>query len=140
MASTIQVEIVSAEAEIFSGQAEMVVAPAIMGEVGITPRHSPMLTFLQPGEIRVKHAEGEDAYFVSGGMLEVQPHVITVLSDTAVRAEDASEAAALEAKEAAERALQDANTDVDQARARAELANTMKQLQAIQRLRKKLGR
>ncbi len=141
MATTIQVDIVSAEAEIFSGPAEMVFAPAVMGEIGITPRHTPLMTFLHPGEVRVKHPGGnEESFFVSGGMLEIQPHVITVLSDTAVRAEDVDEAAALEAKEEAERALRDRNADVDEARARAELAQAAAQLQAIQRIRKKLGR
>ncbi len=141
MASTIHVDIVSAEAEIFSGEAEMVFAPAVEGEVGVAPRHTPLLTFLKPGEVRVRHPGGEEeAFYVSGGMLEIQPHVVTVLSDTAMRAHDLDEAAALEAKERAERLLVDRQADVDEARARAELAQAAAQLQAIQRLRKKLGR
>ena len=141
MASTIHVDIVSAEAEIFSGEAEMVFAPAVEGEVGVAPRHTPLLTFLKPGEVRVRHPGGEEeAFYVSGGMLEVQPHVVTVLSDTAMRAHDLDEAAALEAKERAERMLVDRQADIDEAKARGELAQAAAQLQAIQRLRKKLGR
>ena len=141
MAMTIHVDIVSAEAEIFSGLAEMVFAPAVMGEVGILPRHSPLVTTLKPGEVRVRHPGGEDeSFYVSGGILEIQPHVVTILSDTAQRAHDLDEAAALEAKERAERALADRKADVDEAKARAELAQAAAQLQAIQRLRKKLGR
>ena len=138
MASTIHVDIVSAEAEIFSGEAEMVFAPAVEGEVGVAPRHTPLLTFLKPGEVRVRHPGGEEeAFYVSGGMLEIQPHVVTVLSDTAMRAHDLDEAAALEAKERAERMLSDRQADIDEAKARAELAQAAAQLQAIQRLRKK---
>ncbi len=141
MALTIHVDIVSAESEIFSGLAEMVFAPAALGEVGIAPRHAPMVLTLGPGEVRVRHPGGEDeAFYVSGGMLEVQPHVVTVLSDTAVRAHDLDEAAALAAKENAERALHDRQADIDEAKARAELAQAAAQLQAIQRLRKRLGR
>jgi F-type H+-transporting ATPase subunit epsilon len=141
MALTIHVDIVSAESEIFSGLAEMVFAPALLGEVGIAPRHAPMVVTLGPGEVRVRHPGGEDeAFFVSGGILEVQPHVVTVLSDTAVRAHDLDEAAALAAKEHAERALHDRQADIDEAKARAELAQAAAQLQAIQRLRKRLGR
>jgi len=138
MASTIHVDIVSAEAEIFSGEAEMVFAPAVEGEVGVAPRHTPLLTFLKPGEVRVRHPGGEEeAFYVSGGMLEIQPHMVTVLSDTAMRAHDLDEAAALEAKERAERMLVDRQADIDEAKARAELAQAAAQLQAIQRLRKK---
>ena len=141
MALTIHVDIVSAESEIFSGLAEMVFAPAALGEVGIAPRHAPMVLTLGPGEVRVRHPGGQDeAFFVSGGMLEVQPHVVTVLSDTAVRAHDLDEAAAVTAKENAERALHDRQADIDEAKARAELAQAAAQLQAIQRLRKRLGR
>ena len=141
MALTIHVDIVSAESEIFSGLAEMVFAPAAFGEVGILPRHAPMVLTLAPGEVRVRHPGGEDeAFFVSGGMLEVQPHVVTVLSDTAVRAHDLDEAAAVTAKENAERALHDRQADIDEAKARAELAQAAAQLQSIQRLRKRLGR
>jgi F-type H+-transporting ATPase subunit epsilon len=138
MASTIHVDIVSAEAEIFSGEAEMVFAPAVEGEIGVAPRHTPLLTFLKPGEVRVRHPGGEEeAFYVSGGMLEIQPHVVTVLSDTAMRAHDLDEAAALEAKERAERMLVDRQADIDEAKARAELAQAAAQLQAIRRLRKK---
>lgn len=138
MAMTIHVDIVSAEEEIFSGLAEKVFAPAIMGEVGILPRHTPFLTQLRPGEVRLITAEGkEDFYYVSGGILEVQPHTVTVLSDTAVRAHDLDEAAAIQAKEAAERALQDRAADIDYAQAQIELAQAVAQLAAIKRLRNK---
>lgn len=139
MAATIHIDIVSAEAEIFSGSAEMVFAPATMGEVGILPRHTPLLTTLKPGEVRVRHPGGqEETFYVSGGMLEIQPHVITVLSDTAVRAEDVDEAAVLEAKERAERALTDRRSDIDEAQARAELIQAAAQLRMIRRLRDRL--
>ena len=139
MALTIQVDIVSGEAEIFSGPAEMVFAPATMGEVGITPRHTPLLTTLKPGEVRVRHPGGEEeTFYVSGGMLEIQPHVVTVLSDTAVHAEDVDEAAVLEAKERAERALTDRQADIDEAQVRAELVQAAAQLRMIRRLRDKL--
>ena len=140
MAMTMHVDIVSAEAEIFSGTAEMVFAPAAMGEVGILPRHTPMLTTLKAGEVRVVTSEGEEFFYVSGGMLEIQPHTITVLSDTALRAADIDEAAAVAAKEAAEKAMQDQKGEVDFARAETELAEAMAQLQAISSMRKKLGR
>ena len=136
MASTIRLDIVSAEHELFSGECEMVVAPGVMGELGIMPRHAPLVTRLRPGEVRAKLPGGEEhAFYVSGGMLEIQPHVVTVLSDTGVRAEDLDEAAALEAKEAAERMLADRQAVIDEARARAELAQAAAQLQAIRRLR-----
>ncbi|MCZ6733658.1 MAG: F0F1 ATP synthase subunit epsilon [Gammaproteobacteria bacterium] len=138
MASTIHIDIVSAEAEIFSGPAEMVFAPATLGGVGILPRHTPLLTTLKPGEVRVRHPGGkEETFYVSGGMLEIQPHVVTVLSDTAVRAEDVDEAAVLEAKERAERALADRQSDIDEAQARAELIQAAAQLRMIRRLRDK---
>jgi F-type H+-transporting ATPase subunit epsilon len=138
MAMTLHVDIVSAEAEIFSGTVTMVFAPAEMGEVGIAPRHAPLLTRLKPGEIRVQQADGsEQSFFVSGGMLEVQPHVVTVLADTAIRAHDLDEAAALQAKERAERMLADRHADIDYAKAQAELAQSIAQLRAIQKLRNK---
>ena len=141
MAMTMHVNIVSAEQEIFSGTVEQVIAPAKMGEVGIYPRHTQMLTQLKPGEVRViKEGGEEEFYFVSGGMLEVQPHVVTVLADTALRARDLDEAKALEAKAQAEQALADRQSDIDYATAEAELAEAIAQLQAIQRLRKKLGK
>jgi F-type H+-transporting ATPase subunit epsilon len=138
MAMTLHVDIVSAEAEIFSGTVTMVFAPAEMGEVGITPRHAPLLTRLKPGEIRIQQADGaEQSFFVSGGMLEVQPHVVTVLADTAIRAHDLDEAAAIEAKERAERMLADKHADIDYAKAQAELAQSIAQLRAIQKMRNK---
>ncbi len=141
MAMTIHVDIVSAESEIFSGPAEMVFAPAQEGEVGIAPRHAPLLTRLVPGEVRIKTPEGEElSFYVSGGMLEVQPHVVTVLSDLAERAEDLDEAAALEAKRRAEEALKDRSAEMDYAKAQAELAEAAAQLRAIERLRKRAGR
>jgi F-type H+-transporting ATPase subunit epsilon len=138
MAMTLHVDIVSAEESIFSGAATMVFAPAEMGEVGIAPRHAPMLTRLKPGEVRVRTQEGEELFFVvSGGILEVQPHVVTVLSDTAIRAHDLDEAMALEAKQRAEQAMEDRQSDMEYARAKADLAAAMAQLQTIERLRKK---
>jgi len=138
---TIHVDIVSAENEIFSGPAEMVFAPAIMGEVGILPRHAPLLTQLKPGDVRVKLPDGqEEIFYVSGGMLEVQPHVVTVLTDTALRAKDVDEAAALEAKQRAEQAIQDRTSEFEYAKAQAELAEAVAQLQAIQKLRDRTGR
>ncbi len=137
MAATIQVDIVSAEEEIYSGDAEMVFVSAVMGEMGILPRHTPLLTVLKPGEVRIRVTEGEEHnIYVSGGMLEIQPHVVTILADTAIRAKDLDEAAVLEAKQAAEKILQDKQSDIDYARAEAELAQAVAQLQAIQRLRK----
>lgn len=139
--ATIHIDIVSAEREIFSGEADMVFAPAIMGEIGIAPGHTPLVTMLAPGEVRVKHPDGrEDGFYVSGGMLEIQPKVVTVLSDTAVRAEDLDEAAVLKAKEQAERLLHDRDAEIDYATALAQNAEVVAQLQAIQRLRKRLGR
>tara|TARA_Y100000588_G_scaffold215667_1_gene229588 strand:+ start:302 stop:727 length:426 start_codon:yes stop_codon:yes gene_type:complete len=141
VAETIHVDIVSAESEIYSGDVEMVFAPAILGEIGIAPGHTPLLTSLKAGEVRVKLGEGnEDAFYVSGGMLEVQPKVVTVLSDTALRADDLDEEAALAAKQAAEEAIQDRGAEMDFARAQAELAEAVAQLQAIQRLRDRAGR
>jgi F-type H+-transporting ATPase subunit epsilon len=138
MAMTVHVDIVSAEEEIFSGPAEMVFASAEMGDVGIMPRHAPLLTKLKPGEVRVisDNGEKEEFYYVSGGMLEVQPNCITVLADTALRAKDIDEAAALEAKQRAEEALKDRKGDIDYAKAQSELAEAVAKLQAIQRLRK----
>ncbi len=138
MAMTMDVDIVSAEKELFSGPAEMVVAPAVMGEVGIYPRHTQLLTPLKAGEIHIKLPDGEDEYiFVSGGILEVQPGTVTILSDTAVRAQDLDEAAALEAKQAAEQAIKDRESDIDIAEAQAELLEAVKQLQMIDKLRKR---
>lgn len=135
---TMHVNIVSAESEIFSGTGEAVFAPAVMGEVGIMPRHTPLITQLNPGEVRVvKQGGEEDFFFISGGMLEVQPHVVTVLADTAMRAQNLDEAAAQKAKERAEQAMADRQSDMELAEAQAELAQAVAQLQAIQRLRKR---
>ncbi|HHM04635.1 MAG TPA: F0F1 ATP synthase subunit epsilon [Gammaproteobacteria bacterium] len=140
MAMTIHVDIVSAEAEIFSGSAAMVFAPAVMGEVGIMPRHAPLLTRIKPGEVRVRKDDGsEEFFFVSGGMLEVQPHVVTILADTAARAKDLDEAAAMEAMQRAEQALKDQQGEMELARAEAELAEAAARLRMIQNMRKKTG-
>ena len=137
MAMTMHVDIVSAEAEIFSGIAAMVIAPGELGDIGILPRHSPLLSRLKPGEVRVQTPEGqEDSYFISGGVLEIQPHVVTVLADTAVRAEDLDEAAAIEAKRKAEEAMADKKSDFDYARARAELIEAAARLETINKLRR----
>jgi len=141
MASTIHCDIVSAEAEIFSGTAAMVVITGEEGELGIAPRHAPLLTRIKPGQVRVMLPEGgEEFYYVSGGMLEVQPHVVTVLADTAARADDLDEAAAVRAKEEAERALSDRTADMEVAEAQARLAEAVAQLAALERLRKNLKR
>lgn len=147
MARTIQVEIVSAEAAIFSGDVTFLVAPAVMGDVGITPGHTALLTRLKPGEIRVVQPEGEDLLiYVSGGVLEVQPSVVTVLADVALRAEDIDEQAAQEAKrlaeqhkERAEKAMRDGMPVFDYAKAKAELAEAAAQLQTLKDLRKRTG-
>ena len=136
---TLHIDIVSAEAAIFSGTATMVYAPAEMGEVGIAPRHAPLLTRLKPGEVRVQTQEGEEqSFFVSGGMLEVQPHIITVLADTAIRADDIDEAHAMEAKARAEKLLADRTADIDYAKAQVELAQSIAQLAAIRKLRQRV--
>jgi len=141
MATTTHLDIVSAERAVFSGPVEAVFAPAMEGEVGIYPRHTALITMLRPGEVRAIHDGGEEeTFYVSGGILEVQPHVVTVLSDTALRAEDVDEAAAVAAKEHAERALSDRQGGMDFAAARAELAEAVAQLQALQRLRRRTGR
>jgi F-type H+-transporting ATPase subunit epsilon len=138
---TIHVDIVSAEKEIFSGPAEMVFASAAMGEVGILPRHAPLLTQLKPGQVRIQKPDGsEEFFYVSGGMLEIQPHVVTILADTAERAKDLDEASAQQAKDRAEQAMADKTSEFEYARAQIELAEAMAQLQAIQKLRDKSGR
>jgi F-type H+-transporting ATPase subunit epsilon len=139
MAMTVHVDVVSAEESIFSGLAEMVVVPGEMGEMGIYPRHAPLLTRIKPGSVRIKLAEPQDEeilVYVSGGILEVQPDVITVLADTAIRGADLDEARAIEAKRAAEEAMKNRVSDMDYAQAQAELAEAIAQLQAIQKLRK----
>lgn len=138
MANTVHIDVVSAEESIFSGEAEFVVAPAGAGEVGIYPNHAPMITTIKPGALRIKQAadKEETLIFISGGMLEVQPGVITVLADTAIRGQDLDEAKAIAAKEAAEEALKNRSSDIDYAAAQAELAEAVAQIQAIQKLRK----
>jgi F-type H+-transporting ATPase subunit epsilon len=139
MADTVQIDIVSAEESIFSGNAEFIVAPAKMGEVGIYPHHAPMITTLKSGSVRIKLAEKneEQLIYVSGGILEVQPGHVTVLSDTAIRGSDLDEAKAQSAKKAAEEAMKNKGAEIDFAKAQAELAEAMAQLQAIEKLRKK---
>jgi F-type H+-transporting ATPase subunit epsilon len=138
MAGTIYLDIVSAEGQIFSGEVNMVFAPGNLGELGIAPRHAPLLTTLKAGEIRVQSQGAEEqSFYVGGGMLEVQPNRVTVLADTAVRAKDLDEAAALAAKQHAEDALRQRTDKVDIAEAQAELARVVAQLRAIERLRKK---
>lgn len=135
--ATIQVDIVSAEQEIWSGAGTMVFAPGEVGELGIAPGHTPLITKLSPGDVRVIKEDGEEEFiFVSGGVLEVQPHVVTVLSDTAVRGHDLDETAALEAKRAAEEKLADAAAEMDYAQAQAELASAIAQIRSIEKLRK----
>ncbi len=140
MAMTLHVDIVSAEGAIHSGAAEMVFAPAEMGEVGIAPRHTQMITRLKPGDVRVDNGGKTEHFYVSGGILEIQPHVVTILADTAIRAHDLDEASALEAKRRAEDALAGQTADFEYAKAQAELAEAVAQLRAIDRLRKvKIG-
>ena len=138
MANTIHVDIVSAEGQIFSGEATMLFVPGSQGELGIYPRHAPLLTTLKAGEVRVQ-TEGheEQSFFVGGGAMEIQPHLVTVLADTAVRAKDLDEAAALAAKQRAEDALRNRSDKIDIAEAQAELLRALAQLRAIARLRKK---
>jgi F-type H+-transporting ATPase subunit epsilon len=139
MAKTIHVDIVSAEGEIFSGPAEMVFVPAKEGELGIAPRHAPLLTLLKAGEVRVKNADGEQSIFVGGGALEVQPGRVTVMADTAIRAKDLDEAAALTAKQRAEEILAGKIDKLEQAEALAELARAAAQLKLLEKLRKIRG-
>ena len=137
MANTIHVDVVSAEEQIYSGEAEFVVLPGIMGELGIYPRHTPLFTQIKPGSVRIKPAgtDEEDLVFVQGGSLEVQPHLVTVLSDTAIRAKDLDEKAALEARRAAQEAMQNRTSKEEIATAEAELAGALAQIEAIRKLR-----
>ena len=136
---TIRCDIVSAEAEIFHGEATLVVATGEMGELGIAPRHAPLITRLKPGQVRVHAADGSEQFFyVSGGILEVQPQVVTVLADTAMRAADLDEASALKAKQDAEQALANRSDAIELAEAQAQLAQAVAQLQALERLRTQL--
>jgi F-type H+-transporting ATPase subunit epsilon len=141
MSKTIQCDIVSAHEEIWSGDAARVFATGVAGELGIYPRHTPLITQLKPGPVRVVDTQGEEQFFfVGGGIIEVQPHMVTVLADTAVRADDLDEAAAQRAKDEAERELQDRTGDMEVAEAQAKLAEAVAQLQALEHLRKKLRR
>jgi F-type H+-transporting ATPase subunit epsilon len=136
MANTIHIDIVSAEGEVYTGKATMVFAPAIGGEIGIAPRHAPLLTAMKPGAVRVQTAGGEELLFwVGGGGIEVQPHKVTILADTAARAKDLDEASALAAKQKAEEALRDRVGAIEVAEAQAALANAAAQLKAIEKLR-----
>jgi F-type H+-transporting ATPase subunit epsilon len=137
--TTIRVDVVSAEQEIFQGDATLVVVTGEMGELGIAPRHAPLITRLKPGQVRVVLEGGEEQFFyVSGGILEVQPQVVTILTDTAIRAKDLDEAAAKQAKDEAERALANRGDAMEIAEAQAKLAEAVAQLQALERLRKNL--
>jgi F-type H+-transporting ATPase subunit epsilon len=139
MANTVHIDVVSAEASIFAGEAEFVVVPASAGEVGIYPHHTPMVTTIKPGALRIKLTDSteETLIFISGGLLEVQPGLITVLADTAVRGHDLDEAKAVAAKAAAEEAMKNRTTDMDYAKAQVELSEAIAQIQAIERLRKR---
>ena len=137
---TVHVDIVSAEKEIFSGLAEMVFAPAELGELGISPRHAPLITKLNAGEVRVMVSDNESyPFYISGGLLEVQPHLVTILADTAIRAKDIDEAAALDAKAKAEEALTDKSGKIDYASAQSQLLQAVMQLRTLDRLRKRGG-
>ncbi len=138
MAMTVHLDIASAEAQLFSGLVEMIIADGIMGELGIVYNHAPLLTSLKPGPVRVLKSDGdEEVFYVSGGILEVQPYLVTILADTALRADDMDEAAALEAKAEAEKHLKDQSDQIEFSRATAELAEAAAQLRTIQALKKK---
>lgn len=140
MAMTVHLDIVSAEASLFSGLAELVIVPGEAGELGIYPRHAALLTRIKPGSVRIKLPEAtEELIYVSGGMLEVQPNLITILADTAIRGADLDEVRALESKRAAEEAMQNRTSDIDYAAAQAELSQAIAQLAAIKMLRKNVG-
>ncbi len=138
MAMTVHVDIVSAEGELYSGQGEMIYAPAVMGEIGIAPRHAPLVTRLKPGDVRVDPGQGKpmEHFYVSGGIIEVQPFKVTIMADTGIRAADLDELAAQEAKRRAEEALANKTGQMEIARAQAELAEAVAQLQTIEKLRK----
>jgi F-type H+-transporting ATPase subunit epsilon len=139
MASTIHVDVVSAEEQIFSGEAKFVALPGEMGELGIYPRHTPLITRIKPGAVRIARADNgeEELVFVAGGILEVQPNTVTVLADTAIRGTDLDEAKASEAKKRAEEAMRNAKSDIDLAKAQSEFAMMAAQIAAIAKLRKK---
>lgn len=141
MAMTVHCDIVSAEAALFSGRVEMLVAAGVQGDLGIMPGHAPLLTRLKPGPVRIIKQNGEEEiYYMTGGFLEVQPDVVTVLADTAIRAEDVDQAAAEEARQKAKEALEGRGTEMDQSRAMAVLAESLAQLRTIEQLRKKMGK
>ena len=138
MANTMRVDVVSAEESIFSGQATFVVLPGEAGELGIYPRHTPLITRIKPGPVRIQKEDGEEEFvFVAGGILEVQPNVVTVLSDTAIRGKDLDEAKAREAQKAAEEALKNAKSEIDVAMASSELAVLAAELAALRKYRQK---
>ncbi len=140
MAITVHCDIVSAEEAIFSGRVELVVAAGILGDLGIAPGHAPLLTELQPGPVRVKKQNSEEeVFFVSGGFIEVQPNLVTVLADSAVRATEIDEAEAEKAKADAERALENQSSEFEYSKAAAELAQAAARLRTVQQLRRKLG-
>ncbi|ADL56924.1 F0F1 ATP synthase subunit epsilon [Gallionella capsiferriformans] len=141
MAMTVHVDVVSAEELIFSGLAEIVIVPGEMGELGIYPRHTPLLTRIKPGSVRIRRPDQaeEELIYVSGGMLEVQPDVVTILSDTAIRGKDLDESRALEAKQAAEETMKNRTSDLDYAQAESELAQAIAQLHMIHQIRKQVG-
>ncbi len=138
MAMTVHVDIVSAEGSLFSGQGEMIYAPAVMGEIGIAPRHAPLVTRLKPGDVRVDPGQGKpmEHFYVSGGIIEVQPFRVTIMADTGLRAADLDELAAKEAKQRAEEALVNKSGKMELAKAQAELVEAMAQLKTIEKLRK----
>ena len=142
MAATLHVDVVSVEENVFSGEATFVALPGEVGELGIYPRHTPLITRIRPGAVRIRRADNgqEEFVFVAGGILEVQPNVVTVLADTAIRGKDLDSAKAEEARKRAEETLQNAKSDLDLAKAQSELATAMAQLEAIQRLAKLRGR
>ena len=138
MANTIRVDVVSAEEQIFAGDAEFVVLPGVLGELGIYPRHTPLITRIRPGAVRIETADGgEEFVFVAGGILEVQPNAVTVLSDTAIRGKDLDDEKANVAKAAAEEALKNAKSDIDIAMAQSELAVMAAQIAALRKYRQK---
>ncbi len=141
MAMTVHCDIVSAEEKIFSGLVEMVIVAGALGDLGITPGHTPLLTELKPGPIRLILQNGEEEiFYASGGFVEVQPHLVSVLSDTALRADDVNEAAALEAKKLAEQAMSEQNSEIDHAMASIQLAEAVAQLRTLNSIRKKMGK
>ena len=141
MAMTVHCDIVSAEEKIFSGRVEMVIVSGALGDLGITPGHTPLLTQLKPGPIRLILQNGEEEiFYASGGFVEVQPHLVSVLSDTALRADDVNEAAALEAKKLAEQAMSDQNSEIDYAMASIQLSEAVAQLRTLNSIRKKMGK